>query len=567
RARRGTAMGDADAFDLANARLGLRRQLAREARADVAGLTGLIRAACAATRRHARVRARVTALDPAAGLARLSDGTQLVYGAAAKATGLAQGALVSASGAALAGQVLVADSIEGGLVTKFLQPTCSFTLRIAPVQDFAQGNDEILYYDERGYRSGDGTYQLEGGMGLGAVRGSACTADDYALDVYLDYTNADGKVVNKLLGALRGVEGFEPPLRIPMDVGKTAAKLRFELWSLDCETPKDVTVCNIGQLEDKRSAPAIVRRQGAWGTASYDRVVFSVEDGSTTDFDTATLVGVNAPALPGASVFGVGYAIAGGASQRPTRSYILEGQQFAVHDDVPTQDDPAGLLWAYVNGTRDGHPYHYVATLPNIVTDVVDFCPNKGPSLYRLPWKANTLQMVTQGNASEPTHSGGQRYAFDFKMPLLTSGYATRGGVVTLVEEKRTKQSNPKAVKYWKQVTGGKLDLWQPGNTLLIRHQDGSTSLYTHMMPNGIVPEVGDVVERGDRITVTGATGNVTGPHLHYHVSSTGDDENAALGNTIPISFEVAALPAQPVPCVVPKRGQAWLSTNSKPSS
>ena len=104
--------------------------------------------------------------------------------------------------------------------------------------------------------------------------------------------------------------------------------------------------------------------------------------------------------LGGATVFGVGYAIAGGASQRPNRSYILQGQQFAVHDDVPTQAAPAGLLWAYVNGTRDGHPYHYVATLPHIVTDVVDFCPNKGPSLYRLPWKANTLQAVTQAGAA-----------------------------------------------------------------------------------------------------------------------------------------------------------------------
>jgi Peptidase family M23 len=112
------------------------------------------------------------------------------------------------------------------------------------------------------------------------------------------------------------------------------------------------------------------------------------------------------------------------------------------------------------------------------------------------------------------THYGGQKYAFDFRMGPFTIGRATRGGLVTLVVEDRNKTSNPLNVK-------AGLEQWLPGNLLLIRHQDGSTSFYTHMPKNGVVPTEGDYVERGDVIIVVGNTGNSTGAHLHYHVTST----------------------------------------------
>jgi murein DD-endopeptidase MepM/ murein hydrolase activator NlpD len=39
-------------------------------------------------------------------------------------------------------------------------------------------------------------------------------------------------------------------------------------------------------------------------------------------------------------------------------------------------------------------------------------------------------------------------------------------------------------------------------------------------LKNGVVPQEGDYVERGDVIIVVGNTGNSTGAHLHYHVTS-----------------------------------------------
>ena len=274
---------------------------------------------------------------------------------------------------------------------------------------------------------------------------------------------------------------------------------------------KDITICDNAQLIYSRSTPAAVRPDGYYAKAKYNRKQFRVDDGSPTDFDVAELKGLDASKLPGAGVFGVGYAVQGGASAYPQRSFILQGESFAVHYDVPTQADPSGLYHAYANGFHDGYPYHFVARLPDIVTDGLPVCGS-----YRLPWKAGGIAKTTQGNNAEPTHSGGQKYAFDFRMGLFTIGRATRGGLVTLVVEDRNKTSNPLNVK-------AGLEQWLPGNLVLIRHQDGSTSFYTHMLKNGVVPQEGDYAERGDEIIVVGNTGDSTGAHLHYHVTSTGD--------------------------------------------
>jgi PKD repeat protein len=568
--RRFPEKGDSDVFNARFHLLSLKREFTRDALADLRAVRRLMGAACEASEGQKRLRSRVVSVDNATGLAELSNGRQVAFGAARDVDGLAPGAMVSARGVALQGRLFVAETLNvvGELEAKL--SACTFTPQIAPVQDFSQGYAEIVYHDQRGYRTDFGIYALERGMGIGAVRGTGCTKDDYALNVFLTYRDSADVKVTKLIGVLRGFPGGEAPARIPMDVKSKSGVLSFELYGLDCEQQGDIPLCGSEELEFKISSPAVIRKQGGWGKAVFNVDLFSVEDGSETDFDVATLEGVEAPLLPGAGVFGVGYGLSDGKSLRPQRKFISMGEQFAVHDDIPSATDPGGLLGAYVYGTRNGFPYQYVARLPDIVTDVVRFCPNISPAFYRLPWKAGTLEKVTQGNNNEPTHSGEQAFAFDFKMPKYTFGYATRGGVVTLVEEDRTEQSNPNVVKYVNQISGETVDLWQPGNTLIIKHQDGTYSFYTHMQPKGVYPKKDDVVERGDKIIVVGNTGNVTGPHLHYHVTTTGQTEDEALGNTILIRFEVTPIyaPGQVVPvCRVPKRNEVWASTNSKPSS
>ncbi|NED00656.1 M23 family metallopeptidase, partial [Streptomyces sp. SID6648] len=59
------------------------------------------------------------------------------------------------------------------------------------------------------------------------------------------------------------------------------------------------------------------------------------------------------------------------------------------------------------------------------------------------------------------------------------------------------------------------------GNQVVIRHSDGMYSQYAHM--SKIKVSVGDTVRGGTVIGLSGATGNVSGPHLHMEVR-TGPD-------------------------------------------
>ncbi|MEU1621861.1 M23 family metallopeptidase [Streptomyces sp. NPDC005722] len=52
------------------------------------------------------------------------------------------------------------------------------------------------------------------------------------------------------------------------------------------------------------------------------------------------------------------------------------------------------------------------------------------------------------------------------------------------------------------------------GNNIVIRHADGMYTQYGHLSSLGV--SVGQTVSAGQRIGLSGATGNVTGPHLHF---------------------------------------------------
>ncbi|MFD7574331.1 peptidoglycan DD-metalloendopeptidase family protein [Streptomyces sp. NPDC059810] len=59
------------------------------------------------------------------------------------------------------------------------------------------------------------------------------------------------------------------------------------------------------------------------------------------------------------------------------------------------------------------------------------------------------------------------------------------------------------------------------GNQVVIQHADGTFSQYAHL--SSISVSAGQTVSGGEQIGLSGATGNVTGPHLHFEIR-TGPD-------------------------------------------
>ena len=58
------------------------------------------------------------------------------------------------------------------------------------------------------------------------------------------------------------------------------------------------------------------------------------------------------------------------------------------------------------------------------------------------------------------------------------------------------------------------------GNTIMIEHKQGYTTLYGHLQ--AILVDQGSFVKAGQIIAKMGSTGNSTGPHLHFEVERDG---------------------------------------------
>lgn len=69
-------------------------------------------------------------------------------------------------------------------------------------------------------------------------------------------------------------------------------------------------------------------------------------------------------------------------------------------------------------------------------------------------------------------------------------------------------------------VTTAAYDAGGYGYYVVIDHGNGLSTLYAHN--SRLVARVGDAVEAGDIVSVSGSTGRSTGPHLHFEVRVNG---------------------------------------------
>ncbi len=128
-------------------------------------------------------------------------------------------------------------------------------------------------------------------------------------------------------------------------------------------------------------------------------------------------------------------------------------------------------------------------------------------TVYLLPFEAGRSFRVSQGFNGKLTHFDQDQYAVDFAMREGTPVCAARAGVVVDLEESY-KTGGP-SKKYKDRV-----------NFVSIAHADGTVGEYCHLQQNGALVEIGDHVEAGQRVALSGNTGYSTFPHLHFGVYS-----------------------------------------------
>ncbi|MER6959240.1 MULTISPECIES: M23 family metallopeptidase [unclassified Streptomyces] len=114
------------------------------------------------------------------------------------------------------------------------------------------------------------------------------------------------------------------------------------------------------------------------------------------------------------------------------------------------------------------------------------------------PVKKYTLSasFAQAGGMWQSTHSGQ-----DFAVPSGTKVMAAHGGTVV------------------KAGGNGAGDGPAYGNAIVIKHANGVYSQYAHL--SHINVKVGQVVKTGQKIALSGNTGNSSGPHLHFEIRTT----------------------------------------------
>jgi murein DD-endopeptidase MepM/ murein hydrolase activator NlpD len=140
---------------------------------------------------------------------------------------------------------------------------------------------------------------------------------------------------------------------------------------------------------------------------------------------------------------------------------------------------------------------------------------------YRLPFKKGNTHRLDQGYNGDFSHSGDSRFALDFNMDEGTEIHAARQGLIVEFEDAFSKGGND-------------ISLMDKANYVTILHEDGTFGQYSHLEKSGVRVRKGQRVRAGDVIGLSGATGFVTGPHLHFTVLKAKKDGGFV---SLPIKF------------------------------
>jgi hypothetical protein len=196
------------------------------------------------------------------------------------------------------------------------------------------------------------------------------------------------------------------------------------------------------------------------------------------------------------------------------------------------------------------------------------------PHPYKLPWAADELHSVMQGNSRFDdarqcisgcsTHNDdSMRFAFDFDLPEGTEVLAARAGTVALANGNWA-ADHCVGVSAAPGERGTGPAVGNETNFVEIDHGDGTSALYLHL--SEVSPSIeqkartGQRVEQGEVLGLSGKTG-FTGcvPHLHFQVE--GSVRSDWFTTSLPVSFTDHDVVARTTDGV-PLEGESYDSDN-----
>jgi len=119
---------------------------------------------------------------------------------------------------------------------------------------------------------------------------------------------------------------------------------------------------------------------------------------------------------------------------------------------------------------------------------------------YNLPFQKSSSFLLNQGYNGQFSHKNEN--SLDFAMPIGTEITAVRGGTVIQVIDNNSKSCAKEECKAY-------------NNYIIVYHSDDTFATYAHIKKDGSLVKVGDKIEQGQKIGLSGDVGYTQGPHLH----------------------------------------------------
>jgi hypothetical protein len=541
--------GDFDAHDAAVDALGYWGDRIAGQRRQLTAVLGLVESACAQTRSFSGVRGRIHRIDSVRRRIELDDGRifamadgfeiQPAPGSDYAFIGENEEAQFSGlyASAADRGVVVSAGPVAVPQATPELPGIDCLQVRIAPFQRF-DDPARIELHHPIAYLA-EGRYRIETNSRIGVER--VCPLPDfgsgqwvrYSTDIIAVRSNGDEQIL---------ATDYYGDMPVPILEGSLTASIRVHKYAQSCSGSVFSATCGAKQLRGTQELQLRMRSIGEnctllYGSGAGGKYILDESDtyGQVVERLTGFRLsgdwyydGGTEPVLEveGYYTAGVGYP-----SSYPVVYPLRTGDHFTIHntDFYPLYGaasdaeaasllssqgvrQPSALRWPRVRGQLNGQTFFYACRPQRIVRDALNLCPDDAfrESYYRLPFaQGDTNWYQGQGAYGSFSHSDGA--AYDIIAPLNQMIRVARSGRVERVVEDKTEQCSER-------------DGCPGANVMYVRHQDDTISVYVHMPENGVVPEEGDVVLRGDEVGPIGVTGFSTGPHLHFEARFDIDD-------------------------------------------
>lgn len=136
---------------------------------------------------------------------------------------------------------------------------------------------------------------------------------------------------------------------------------------------------------------------------------------------------------------------------------------------------------------------------------------------YHAPFFSPKNHKITQAFNGKFSHTNEyNKYAVDIAMNVGTYITAVRAGTVIWVKDDY-------------HMSGTTRYFLDKANGIKVLHDDGTFSLYAHILMDTALVKEGDNVAVGERLARSGSSGFSTGPHLHFSIMKNSGLKNIAI--------------------------------------